>query len=83
VNMLGNKIQGWRHGLHATEANVSATKNVVSNFHSAAFVIQNSASPANVYGNTAISKNPKDKVLSISGEAGNMNNNELLSEPRP
>lgn len=83
VNLLGNKVQGWRHGLHATEANVSVIKNVVSNFHIAAFVIQHSASPANICGNTAISKNPKDKVLSISGEVGNVNNNELLSEPRP
>jgi parallel beta-helix repeat protein len=77
VTMRGNKIHGWRHGLHATEAGVSATNNTVSNFHSAAFVIQKSSSPADVYGNTAISKNSKDRVLSLSGKTGVVKNNEL------
>jgi hypothetical protein len=81
VTMTANKIHGWRHGLHATEAGVSASKNRVSGFHGAAFLIQNSNIPANVYGNTAISKNPDDKVLSLSGEKGVVNNNQLLSEP--
>jgi hypothetical protein len=46
-----------------------------------AFSIQKSNIPANVYGNTAISKNPNDKVLSLSGEKGVVNNNQLLGEP--
>jgi hypothetical protein len=81
VTMTANKIQGWRHGLHATEAGVSASKNRVSEFHGAAFLIHKSNIPANVYGNTAISKNPDDKVLSLSGEKGVVNNNQLLGEP--
>jgi hypothetical protein len=81
VTMTANKIHGWRHGLHATEARVSASKNRVSNFHGVAFSIQKSNIPANVYGNTAISKNPNDKVLSLSGEKGVVNNNQLLGEP--
>ena len=82
VTMTGNKIHGWRHGLHATEAVVTATKNTVSNFHNAAFVVQKSNSPANVYGNTAITKNPKDKVVSLSGESGVVTDNELAEPSR-
>lgn len=77
VTMTANKIHGWRHGLHATEANVSATKNTVSNFHNAAFVIQKPNSPANVHGNIAISKNPKDSVILLDGEASAIGGNEL------
>ena len=49
----------------------------MSDFHAAAFVIQKPVSPANVYGNTAISENPKDKILSLSGEKGVVGNNHL------
>jgi hypothetical protein len=80
VTMTGNKIDSWRHGLHATEASVSATNNTVSNFHRAAFVIQKPKSPANAYGNTAVSKNPKDKVVSLDGEAGIVRDNKLSGD---
>ena len=81
VTMTANKIHDWRHGLHATEASVSASRNTVSHFHGAAFVVQKSVRPAHVYGNTAISKNPKDKVVSLSGETGVVNDNQLLKQP--
>ena len=80
VTMTGNKIHGWRHALHASEADISATMNAVSEFHNAAFVVQQSKNPPNVYGNTARTKNPKDKVVSLSGEQGIVNNNELIDE---
>ncbi len=82
VTMTGNKIHGWRHGLHASEASVMVTKNEVDSFHNAAFVIQNPSSPADVYGNTAISKNAKDKVVSLTGETGVVIENKLV-EPHP
>jgi parallel beta-helix repeat protein len=80
VTMTANKIHGWRHGLHATEASVSANKNTVSNFFSSAFVIQNPTSPTNIHDNIAISQNPNDKAVSISGDAGIVNNNKLVGE---
>ena len=80
VTMTANKIHGWRHGLHATGTSVSANNNTVSDFHSSAFVIQNSTSPANIHDNIAISPNPNDKAVSISGKAGIVNNNELVGE---
>lgn len=80
VTMTANKIHGWRHGLHATKASVYANNNTVSNFHSSAFVIQKSTRPANIHDNTVISQNPNDKAVSISGEAGIVNNNKLVGE---
>jgi parallel beta-helix repeat protein len=80
VTLTANKIHGWRHGLHATEASVSANKNTVSNFSSSAFVIQSSTSPNNIHDNIAISQNPNDKAVSISGDAGIVNNNKLVGE---
>ena len=77
VTMTGNKVHGWRHALHATEASVSASKNTVSSFHNAAFMIQKSNSSTNVYGNTAISKNPKDSVVALDGETGLVTSNQL------
>lgn len=77
VAMTGNKVHGWRHALHATEASVLASNNTVSDFHNAAIVIQKSNSPADVYGNMAISKYPKDKVVSLDGESGVVRDNHL------
>lgn len=77
ITMTGNTIHGWRHALHATEAAVSASKNTVSNFHNAAFVIQKPSVPADVYGNTAVSKNPQDVVVSLEGESGVVKDNDL------
>lgn len=81
VTMIANKIHHWRHGLHATKARVVVTANTVSHFHGTAFSIQKPVHPANVYGNKAISSNPKDKILSISGETGVVSDNQMLTEP--
>jgi len=77
ITMTANKIHTWRHGLHATEASVTAMKNTVSNFHNAAFVIQKPNSPVTVNDNTAISKNAKDNVILLDGEAITIAGNEL------
>ena len=75
VTMTGNKIHGWRHALHASEARVSASNNAVSEFHNAAFVVQQGAAPPNIYNNTATTKDPKSRVVSIKGEAGLVKDN--------
>lgn len=81
VTMTANKINGWRHGLHATEASLNVTNNTVSNFHGSAFVVQKSIAPANIHNNIAISQNPTGKAVSISGETGIVRNNKLV-EPQ-
>ena len=77
VTLTGNRIDGCRQGLFASEATVSATGNQVSNFLQTALVVQKPKSPANLYGNTAFSRDPKDKVIQIDGDAGLVFGNEL------
>ena len=83
LTMNENKLHGWRHGLQASNANIYAHSNTVSNFHRSAFVIQDSIQPANVHDNTVIFQNPSDQAVSISGKAGIVNNNQLVSEENP
>lgn len=80
VSMTGNKIHGWRHALQSSEGSVTANANTVSQFHKAAFVIQKPSTPANVYGNTAVSADASAKVVTIDGEAGIVENNDLVSD---
>lgn len=80
ITMSGNTIHGWRHALLATEATVSASGNRVSNFHNTALVIQQPKRPADVYGNRAISKNPRDSVVSLEGTAGVVRDNQVQAE---
>jgi parallel beta-helix repeat protein len=82
VAMTGNEIDGWRHALHAAEAEILVAGNEVTRFHGAAFVIKNPTSPAHVYNNTAISKNSTDQVLSLEGAAGIVTGNKMMiSDP--
>jgi len=78
VSMTGNTIKRWRHALHANEAKIFASDNTVQEFHATAFVVQQSPKPSSVFGNTAISANPQDKMLTISGETGIVSDNRLV-----
>jgi hypothetical protein len=77
VNMSGNRIQTWRHALHASEATVTASENTVSQFHKAAFVIQKPPTPAYVASNTVVSDNPQDVVALLDGKESNAGDNKL------
>ncbi len=84
VTMTENKIHRWRHGLHASEANIAATKNIIADFHRTAIVVQKPSSPADVFGNLAITTNNDDKVLELDGDAGLVANNEVrAAEAKP
>lgn len=77
VTLRQNKMHGWRHGLHATDATVAAIRNTFDNFHKTALVIQGTRGPADVSGNVATSKRPDAAVLSFDGEAGVIADNRL------
>jgi parallel beta-helix repeat protein len=80
ISLENNHMDTWRHALHATEADVTAVGNKITNFHRSAIVIQNSRNPANAYGNVAVSANSKDNVVTIEGLQGVVNNNILRNE---
>ena len=77
IALQENKINGWRHGLHATKASVVATANIVREFHSTALVLKDCI--ADVYNNTAISTADSDQVLLMEGKKqGTVFNNRVL-----
>lgn len=80
VTMTNNHIQGWRHGLYASEASVTAAENTIRDFHETAMVVQNPRSPTNVFGNVAISLNPTDRSLRLNGDADIVANNRVLKD---
>lgn len=82
VALTDNEVRGWRHGLHARESDVSALRNSIHDFQQVAIVIQGTTSPANVFGNTAYSEDTKAEVISLTGEAGLVIDNELMAPPQ-
>ena len=81
VTMSNNHVSTWRHALHATAATIVADNNTVNNFFRTAFVVNKPPKPAHVFGNTAVSDNPQDKVVSIDGDAGVVTDNQLRPKP--
>lgn len=78
VSVTGNKIDGWRQGVHAKEATVWVSNNRLRNFHRVAIEIDGALGPSNVFGNTAYSSNPDDAVIRISGPAEIVSHNRLV-----
>ena len=56
--------------MNASKATVIVTGNEVQGFTGPAIIIKDSAKPAHIFGNTAISKDGKATVVEIQGPAG-------------
>lgn len=80
VTMSGNRVNGWRHALSSSEANVTAVGNRVSKPSKAAIMITNPASPPVVTGNTLIPAKPVDVVAILDGQPFAVDENRLSSE---
>lgn len=68
ITMKDNRVSGWRHALHSTEGHVHVTGNSVSEFHGAAFVIQNPSSKPSVFENAITTSKPNDQTLLLDGK---------------
>ena len=80
MTFSGNRTDRWRHALYASGAkNVQVIGNTASKFLGTAIVVSKSKEPAHVFGNIALSSNPKDKAVSISGPQGVVAANERKS----
>lgn len=77
VEMTENRVEGWRHALHADEATVLASHNSVAKFGGVAFSIRNPTAPADVFSNTATSDESSAKLLDLEGESGIVKDNHL------
>lgn len=72
-----NSFDGYRAAVSATKATVVVTGNTVKRFQGTAITVKDSPKPAHVYGNTAISTDPKAKVVDVQGPSGIVEENGL------
>jgi parallel beta-helix repeat protein len=75
-----NSFNGYRTAVNSTKATVIVTSNTVQGFTGPAIIIKDSSKPAHVFGNTAITKDEKAKVVEIQGPAGVVANNLVKAE---
>lgn len=75
-----NKFHGYRAAVNSTKATVIATGNTIQGFTGPAIIIKDSSKPAHVFGNTAITKDEKAKVVEIQGPAGVVAENVVKTE---
>ena len=80
LGLHSNQIRGWRHGLHATGARITATGNRVEDFFGSALVILKPSHPFQVTGNRAVTGEANAKVLDAEGPAGLVADNAVLAE---
>jgi len=77
VTFSDNRIDGWRHALHASGAKrVRATDNITSHFLDAAIVVKDSELPTHAFGNIALSDDEQDLAVRITGPQGVVADNE-------
>ncbi len=67
ITIIGNNVDGYRNLINNTGCKITVGDNLVRNFQGTAITIKNPLEPALVFGNVGISKNPKDKVLTVDG----------------
>lgn len=78
VVLSGNRIENWKQALSATKTTkVVATGNEVASFRGTAIFVKDSATPAEVAGNIAISDDPKAKAVEVSDPDAKVSSNEL------
>jgi parallel beta-helix repeat protein len=75
-----NKFHGYRAAVSSTKATVIVTGNTIQGFTGPAILIKDSTKPAHVFGNTAITKDEKAKVVEIQGPAGVVAENVVRTE---
>ena len=76
VTFSDNRVDRWRHALSASDAeSVRAIGNITSQFIDTAIVVHNSAQPAHVSGNVAVSENEQDESVRVTGPQGAVSDN--------
>jgi hypothetical protein len=73
-------FDGYRAAVNAGKAAVVVTGNTIKRFQGTAVIVKDSQKPAHVYGNTAISSDPKARVVEIQGPSGVVNDNTLKKD---
>lgn len=77
ATIAGNTFNGYRAAVNSKQATVAVFENAVKRFQGTAIIIKDSTSPAHVYGNTALSNEPRAKVIEVQGPTGMIQENKL------
>jgi hypothetical protein len=72
-----NAFVGYRTALNASQATVVVRDNRIERFDAVAIVVRESARPAHIHGNMAISPSPEARALDLQGPAGIVADNVL------
>ena len=75
-----NQIRGWRHGLYADQANVTATANQISDFHKVAFAVKNPRGTLTIANNVVTTKDPRAKIVESDASDTFSESNQLILE---
>ena len=67
VTVANNRISGYRNAVNASGSQVTATDNVTHEFEGPSIIVKKPSTPAHVYGNVAVSQNPKDSAVDVDG----------------
>jgi hypothetical protein len=77
-----NRVKGYRNAVNASGSWVTAISNVTSEFSGPSIIVRKPSGPAHVYGNTAVSDQPKNTAVvvdSLPNRAGNAVSNVLTT----
>lgn len=75
VNVANNRFAGYRNAVNASGSKVTATDNITRDFSGPSLIVKSPSSPAHIYGNTAISDDPKNSAVDVEGaENGSASN---------
>jgi parallel beta-helix repeat protein len=80
VTIAENVFAGYRSAVDAAKATVLIRGNVIGKFRGTAIVVKASQQPAYVFGNTATSSDPQDKVVDVQGLQALVSENVLNPE---
>ena len=75
-----NSFDGYHAAVNASKATVVVTGNSIKGFQGTAIIVKDSQKPAHVYGNTAVSTDPKAKLVDVQGPSGVVDENVLKNE---
>lgn len=76
-----NRCSGYRNLMNANKSNVTATNNTARDFSGPSLIVKRPTAPARVYGNTAISDNPKNTAVDVDGADADSTRSNVLRKP--
>lgn len=77
ATIAANTFDGYRSAVNAAQSSLTITDNQIEGFSKVAIVVKDSTEPAHVYGNIAVSSDPKAEVVQVDGKRGVIEHNRV------